>query len=383
MKTLCTILTALVCLGANAAVIHWFSDEPATATVNSNEVFVAERPSPHGYVSFDFSTLQDNLTQTTLELYGSGFSITTNGVHYTVYLTNGVGVTANYVSNIANISFITNLFVTQAYITNLTVVETNTVNYQITTNLITYQTNIANYQITTNLITYQTNIANYIITTNIDVIQNITVNSNIVVLQTNINNVSIVTNYITAKTAYITNLVVVSLQGVKGYIVLASPFSCDGTGTKIYTNDNTKTYFGQAQFNNAADKAANYCDYFITVPEDFDSAVDWKVERWKFQLAGADTGTHRYVISLSSVADSAAYAGSLGQPINLDFAGDASGASGDVETVLNVTLTAWKSNMTKGQLLVIRVARDGDDAADGSTVDSYSGPLVLSYGVAQ
>lgn len=183
--------------------------------------------------------------------------------------------------------------------------------------------------------------------------------------------------------AYITNLFVVSLQGVKGYIVLASPFDCDGTGTKIYTNDNSKTYFGQAQFNNAADQTANYCDYYITVPEDFDSAVDWKVERFKFQLSAADTGTHRYIISLSSVADSAAYSGSLGNAVNLDFAGDASGAQGDVETVANVTLTAWKSNMTKGQLLVIRVARDGNDAADASTVDSYSGPIVISYGVKQ
>lgn len=249
---------------------------------------------------------------------------------------------------------------------------------------ITYiTTNYVNVSYITNLTVVNTNVVSYLITTNVDVIQNITVYSNLTVLQTNINNVLWVTNYIKAKTAYITNLVVESFQGTKGYIVLASPFDCDGTGTKIYTNDNTKTYFGQAQFNNAADQAANYCDYYITVPEDFDTAVDWKVERFKFQLSAADTGTHRYVISLSSVADSAAYAGSLGQAVNLDFAGDASGAQGDVETVANVTLTNWKSNMTKGQLLVIRVARDGNDAADASTVDSYSGPIVISYGVKQ
>lgn len=248
-----------------------------------------------------------------------------------------VYITSNYVSY----SYITNLYAETTYIT------TNIVTYQWTTNNYVSIAYVTNFNGKFSFTTFNTNQFSYI------------------------------------SNAYITNLYVVSLQGVKGYIVLASPFDCDGTGTKIYTNDNTKTYFGQAQFNNAADQAANYCDYYITVPEDFDTAVDWIVERFKFQLSASDTGTHRYVISLSSVADSAAYAGSLGQAINLDFAGDASGAQGDVETVANVTLTAWKSNMTKGQLLVIRVARDGNDAADASTVDSYSGPIVISYGVKQ
>jgi hypothetical protein len=117
----------------------------------------------------------------------------------------------------------------------------------------------------------------------------------------------------------------------------------------------------------------------LTVPEDLDTTADLKVERWKFRLSGADTGTHRYVISMGSIADSAAYVGTLGNSVNLDFAGDGAGANGDVETVANVTLTNWKANLTAGQLWVIRIARDGSNGADASTVNSYSGPLVISY----
>src|ERR1051326_847979 len=163
----------------------------------------------------------------------------------------------------------------------------------------------------------------------------------------------------------------------KSYLVLASPFSCDGAGAIIYTNDNTKAYFGQAAFSASAATNANYIEYRITVPEDIDTSVDLKVERWKFRLGAADTAAHTYNIGMASVADSASFdSPTIGQWVALSFAGDASGASGDVETVSSVTLTGWRSNMTAGQLLVIRVNRDGTDA---STQISYSGPLVISY----
>ena len=167
-----------------------------------------------------------------------------------------------------------------------------------------------------------------------------------------------------------------------GYIILSHPHRCDGTGAVIQTTATT-SYYGQAKYSNSADEAANYCDYWITVPEDIDTTVDLKVERWKFQLGAGDTGTHRYVISMISVANSAAYSGTPANTINLDFAGDASGASGDVESVASVTLTAWKSNVTSGQLWMIRVARDGNATQDASTQDSYGGPLMISYGITQ
>jgi hypothetical protein len=163
------------------------------------------------------------------------------------------------------------------------------------------------------------------------------------------------------------------------YLILPTPSRCDETGALVQTTAATD-YRGQCKFSNSAADTGNYALYFLTVPEDLDTAVDLKVARWKFRLGGADTGKHRYVISMASVADSAAYAGSFSNAINLDFAGDASGADGDVETVSNVTLTSWRTSLTAGQLFVVKVARDGDDGTnDSSTADSYSGPLVLYY----
>lgn len=165
-----------------------------------------------------------------------------------------------------------------------------------------------------------------------------------------------------------------------GYITLPSPHKCDGSGAVMQVSDATLNYFGQGLFSATTAKASNYCEYRLTVPADIDTAVDLKVVTWTFQLSGADTGSHQYYISSSSVAASAAYAGSLADEISLAFAGDASGTTGDVEYVTNTTLTGWKSALTAGQLWVIRIARDGGAGGDTSTVASYSGPLTISYG---
>ena len=149
----------------------------------------------------------------------------------------------------------------------------------------------------------------------------------------------------------------------------------------IQTTSTANTY-GQGKFGNATDKATNYVEYYLVVPADIDVSVDLTAT-FKIKLGGADTGDHEYEISFDSVADSAAYVGSLGDPISLAFTADASGADGDVETAGETTLTGWKAAMTAGQLFVVRVARDGDHANDGSTVDSYSGPLVIKYKTTQ
>lgn len=168
---------------------------------------------------------------------------------------------------------------------------------------------------------------------------------------------------------------------MKGYIVLASPHMAEGTGAVLQTT-NTLSYFGQALFANAGAAATNYVEYRLTVPEDVDTAIDMKVERFKFRLSAADTGAHSYVLTQGSVADSASYdSPSLSQSVTLTFAGDASGASGDVESISGTTLTNWAGNVTAGRLWVIRLARNGD--SDASTVNSYSGPLVISYGLTQ
>jgi hypothetical protein len=150
------------------------------------------------------------------------------------------------------------------------------------------------------------------------------------------------------------------------------------------TNDYTVasgTYM-QAIFSNSADETANYMEWRIAVPDDIDTSVEPR-GKLKFKLTGADTGTHRYVLSMASVADSAAYTGTVGTAINLDFAGDASGASGDVETVGYTTLTGWGAALTAGREWVVRLARDGNATQDGSTVDSGFGVLVIEYGATQ
>lgn len=168
-----------------------------------------------------------------------------------------------------------------------------------------------------------------------------------------------------------------------GYITLTHPHRGEGVGAVWQTNSVANANFGHVLFSATADQAANYVSYILTVPEDLDTSVDLKVSRWKFKLSGADTGTHRYVISMASVANSADFSATPGTAINIDFAGDASGASGDVEGVANVTLTGWAAALTPGHVWIIRLARDGDATEDASTVASYSGPLVISYGITQ
>lgn len=167
----------------------------------------------------------------------------------------------------------------------------------------------------------------------------------------------------------------------KSYLYLTHPHSCDGTGAVINTTATSADY-GHATFSNSADEAGNYCEYRLMVPPDVDTSVAMRA-KLKVKLAGADTATQRYVMSMASVADSAADAATVATAINLDFAGDASGASGDVETVGWTTLTGWAAAVTADRLWVIRLARDGNATQDASTVNSVERGLVIEYGAIQ
>lgn len=167
----------------------------------------------------------------------------------------------------------------------------------------------------------------------------------------------------------------------KGYIYLTHPHFCDGTNAQIGTTATSVSY-GHATFVNSVDQASNYCEYLIQVPEDIDTSVALRA-RLKVLLGGADTGSQRYVLSSVSVADSAVpTSATLANAVNVDFAGDASGASGDVETSAWTTLTSWNGALTAGQTWRIRLARDGD-TSDTSTVNSTELGVVLEYGVTQ
>jgi hypothetical protein len=168
----------------------------------------------------------------------------------------------------------------------------------------------------------------------------------------------------------------------KGYIYLTHPHLADGTNATIGTTA-TSIAYGHATFSNSVDEASNYVEYYIQVPEDIDTSVALRA-LIKILLGNTDTATHRYVLSTVSVADSAVPTSStLANAINVDFAGDGSGANGDVETSAWTTLTSWAGALTAGQTWRIRLARDGNATEDASTVNSTELGLVLEYGVTQ
>lgn len=168
----------------------------------------------------------------------------------------------------------------------------------------------------------------------------------------------------------------------KDYLWLRGADSADSTGRIPNTNDFTQFTFMKPVFANGADQAANFVRWDLQIPDDWDTAVDPRL-KITFRLTGADTGTQRYVASIVSVANSATYDGTPANAVNLDFAGDGAGASGDVEQVGYVTLTGWGAAVTPGRHAVLVIARDGDAAEDGSTVDSMFSLAALEYGSTQ
>jgi hypothetical protein len=181
---------------------------------------------------------------------------------------------------------------------------------------------------------------------------------------------------------YVINAATVALVRQYDYIYLTHPHFIASTSNNTINTTSTTYKFGEAAFSNSASSQTNCAAYSTVVPEDIDTAINMSVARFKFTLGNTDTGTHRYVVAYYLSADSANPPASLGvgtNGVNLDFAGDASGASGDIETITNVTLTNWATNMVAGRHLVVEVCRDGDAAQDASTVDSTSGALVIKF----
>jgi hypothetical protein len=163
------------------------------------------------------------------------------------------------------------------------------------------------------------------------------------------------------------------------YLYLDTPSWASGTAAEF---DNT---YHDVTFSNSADKANNCAVYATTVPDDLDNTVAMSA-RFKYELLGADTATHLYVILMKSIANSASVTGdygSLGNEIAFDANSDATGANADLETVGWKTLTGWATAVTPGHLWVISVCRDGNDASDASTVDSFSHSLTIRYGSVQ
>jgi hypothetical protein len=169
------------------------------------------------------------------------------------------------------------------------------------------------------------------------------------------------------------------------YIMLtASGFKVRGSSTTAPSTTQTDFNYGLPKFSNSADKATNFIDWVIQVPGDIDTAVDLTATL-QFFLGGVgtDTGDHEYIVSMVSIATSAAADGTPGTAISLGYTADGTGATGDYETTSETTLTGWRSALTGGQLWRVRLERDGDHANDTSTADSYPLVLVLKYGSTQ
>jgi hypothetical protein len=168
---------------------------------------------------------------------------------------------------------------------------------------------------------------------------------------------------------------------LKSYIYLKGFDNCTGA-LPLNTNDMTASTFMKPVFLNGTAASANYVEWQIQVPDDIDTSVDPKI-RITDKLTAGDTGVRRYIASMNAVAASAAYAGTVSTAINVDIAGDASGASGDVEQSSLTTLTGWGAAVTAGRHWVIRIARDGNSGTDTSTVDSMLSMVAIEYGVTQ
>lgn len=170
------------------------------------------------------------------------------------------------------------------------------------------------------------------------------------------------------------------LKGYSYVIIPGQAWRNYGAGVTAPSTTATSELYNLPKFVNSTDEATNYIDYVITVPPDIDTAVDLTATL-AFRLGGADTGDHDYVLSMCNPAASAVTACTPANGINLTFTADGSGADGDVEYTGETTLTNWKSNMTAGRRLLLRLARDGDDGTnDASTVDSYPDVLTIKYG---
>jgi hypothetical protein len=151
--------------------------------------------------------------------------------------------------------------------------------------------------------------------------------------------------------------------------------------------------FGLCQYSASATYANNYAIYRQPIPPDIDVTKDLKVEQFGVRLGGADTNAHCYKIDMAVVTPSSPFGpSSFSNVVSMPLAADASGASGDFESVTDITLTNWKDASgiaTVGNRLVIRIGRDGGNegascvAGAGSTVASFGAGLIISYGSTQ
>lgn len=161
-----------------------------------------------------------------------------------------------------------------------------------------------------------------------------------------------------------------------------SPGRVDGTGCTIGTTA-TAVGYGLGNFSATADYLVNYMEYRFIVPADWDTSVE-PTMRIIDTTASTDTAARQYVAEFGSVATSGSATSGLGFTVDINMAANASDTAGDIRISSTTTLTGWGAGATPGQMMIIRVGRDGDDATnDPSSVASAIVAIEFSYGSKQ
>jgi hypothetical protein len=168
---------------------------------------------------------------------------------------------------------------------------------------------------------------------------------------------------------------------IKRFDYVQLPFADNGDGTNATRVTTEGATYGHFTFSSSVAKASNYIIYRFVVPDNLDTSIDLKAA-FTFRLGGSDAGSHAYAISMADCANSTSCDNpTFSNEVVLSFAGDASGASGDTEQVALTTLTTWKSSLTPGHFMAVKVARDGGAGGDTSTVNSTDLNLRIRYAI--
>ncbi len=165
-----------------------------------------------------------------------------------------------------------------------------------------------------------------------------------------------------------------------GYIMLSAPNR--GSTHAVIQSGTTASYNGQALFSAAEDKATNYVDYWAVVPPDLDIAGTVKVAYFYFESDAAigNAETVGWKLSVVGIADDSLFNGTPATEIAITYTATGAHHANDAHAITNQTLTGWAAALTPGNLLQVRLARDGNDGAlDTTAAGTYSGPILLSY----
>ena len=162
---------------------------------------------------------------------------------------------------------------------------------------------------------------------------------------------------------------------------LRIPMLVDGAGCAVVnTNDATLVTWLSPRFSGSAVSNANYCVFGVRVPKYISTNAEITASL-SVRLSNTDTGAQTYHLGMASIANGSPIAGTGANFTVLTIPADASGASGDVESVSDVSLTGWAAAATAGQWWYIELRRAG--STDASTVASDLVELEINYSTSE